>query len=100
MLSSYNKTAEEWSKIWKRALEDDAKLKDLAVKAGVENNPERAKQLNRCFELDFGIHVCKSKEEQDLAQYLFCMTDPEEINIAIQGRIAAAKAAGISINDL
>lgn len=34
---------------WKRALEREPKLKNLATKAGVENNYERAKELNGCF---------------------------------------------------
>ena len=51
-------------KVWKRLLEEDSKLKELA-------------------------------------QYLFCADfDGKKIRSAIEGRIAAARAAGISINDL
>lgn len=60
---------------WKRALERDPKLKNLATKAGVENNYERAKELNGCFAWNCGDNVVKSKEERELAEYMFCIED-------------------------
>lgn len=88
-------------KVWKRLLEEDSKLKELAIKAGVENNPQRAQELNGCFAINCGDGVVQSEAERDLAMYLFCADfDGEGIRSAIEGRIAAARAAGISINDL
>lgn len=87
---------------WKRALERDKKLKDLAIKAGVENNYERAKKLNGCFAWNGGLDVVKSKEESELAKYMFCIHD-EDVDIfqdTLEERILAARAAGIGINDL
>ena len=87
---------------WKRALERDPKLKNLATKAGVENNYERAKELNGCFAWNCGDNVVKSKEERELAEYMFCIEDKGTNNFqdALQERILAAHAAGIGINDL
>ena len=87
---------------WKRALERDKKLKDLAVKAGVENNFERAKELNGCFAWNCGQDVVKSKEESELAKYMFCIDDEgtDSLQDALQGRILAARTAGIGIDDL
>lgn len=88
-------------KVWKRLLEEDSKLKELAIKAGVENNPQRAQELNGCFEINCGDGVVQSEAERELAQYLFCADfDGEGMRSAIAGRIAAARAAGISVNDL
>ena len=95
MLHNFNE------KTWKQALEKDPKLKELAVKAGVENNVERAKELNGCFAWNCGHGVVKSEAEQDLAQYMFCIDDNDDgVKNSIQGRILAARAAGISLNDL
>lgn len=88
-------------KVWKRLLEDYPKLKELAIKAGVENNPQRAQELNACFAINCGDGVVQSEAEEELAMYLFCRDfDEKEMKIAIEGRIAAARAARISINDL
>ena len=88
-------------KVWKRLLEEDSKLRELAIKAGVENNPQRAQELNGCFAINCGDGVVKSEAESDLAMYLFCAGfDEERMRSSVLGRIAAAKAAGISINDL
>ncbi len=89
-------------KSWKRALERDKKLKELAKKAGIENNFERAKELNGCFALNCGDGVVNSEAERDLARYMFCRydEDSDSLNAALQGRILAARAAGIGINDL
>ncbi len=88
-------------KVWKRLLDEDSKLKELAIKAGVENNSQRAQELNGCFAINCGDGVVQSEAERDLAKYLFCADfDGERIRNAISGRIAAAKEAGISINDL
>lgn len=88
-------------KVWKRLLEQDSKLNDLAIKAGVENNSKRAQELNGCFAVNCGDGVIQSEAERELALYLFCTDfEGECINNAIQGRISAAKAAGIGINDL
>ena len=77
---------------WKMALERDEKLKDLAIKAGVENNYERAKKLNCCFTWNCGQDVVNSKEESDLAMYLFCIKDEDSDGLqeALQERILAA----------
>ena len=85
---------------WKRALEQNQKLRQLAVKAGVEDNFERAKELNGCFAWNCGDGVVKSEEERNLAQYLFILDDSDSYKDALKGRIAAARAAGIGINDL
>ena len=73
-----------------------------ATKAGVENNYERAKELNGCFAWNCGDNVVKSKEERELAEYMFCIEDKGTNNFqdALQERILAAHAAGIGINDL
>ena len=87
---------------WERTLERDKKLKDLAVKAGVANNYERAKELNGCFAFNGGDNVVKSEEERDLALYMFCIEDEDSDSVqdSVQGRILAARAAGIGIDDL
>lgn len=88
-------------KVWRRLLEEDSKLKELAIKAGVENNPQRAQELDGCFAVNCGDGVIKSEAERELAKYLFCSDfDEEGIRSAVSGRILAAKSAGISINDL
>ena len=88
-------------KDWKRLLEEDSELKELAIKAGVENNPQRAKELKDCFALNSGEGVVQSEAERELARYLFCTDfDMEKIKSAIAGRIIAARNAGISIDDL
>ena len=85
-------------KVWKRLLEEYPKLKELVIKAGVENNPQRAQELNDCFAINCGDGVVKSEAERELAKYLFCADfDGKGIKSAIEGRIAAARAAGISI---
>lgn len=87
---------------WKRAIERDAKLKELAIKAGVENNYERAKELNNCFAWNCGMNVVHSKEENELAIYMFCIEDEDSnsFQIALKSRIIAANKAGIGIDDL
>lgn len=88
-------------KVWKRLLEEDSKLKELAIKAGVENNFQRVQELNGCIATNCGDGVVQSEAERDLAEYLFFEDfDGEGMRSAIEGRIAAARAAGISINDL
>ena len=88
-------------KVWKRLLEQDPKLKELAIKAGVKNNPKRAEELKGCFALNGGRGVVKSEEERELAEYLFCADfDGSKLRAAINGRIIAARAAGISIDNL
>ncbi len=86
---------------WKRAVEKDKKLKELAIKAGVDNNYERAKKLNGCFAWNCGDGVVKSEEERELAMYLFCIEDEESNSLqsALQGRILAAREAGIGLDD-
>ena len=84
---------------WKRALERDPKLKELAIKAGVENNFERAEELNGCFAWNCGMDVVKSKEESELAKYMFCIHE-NGLKDVLQGRILAAREAGIGIEDL
>ena len=87
---------------WKCALERDSKLKELAIKAGVENNYQRAKELNGCFAFNGGRDVVKSEEEKKLAIYMFCIEDEGSPSLqkSLQGRILAAREAGIGIDDL
>lgn len=85
---------------WNRALENDPKLKDLATKAGIVNNYERAKELNGCFALNCGDDVVNSEAERELARYMFCVTDENSMQTSLQGRYLAARSAGIGINNL
>ena len=65
---------------WKMALEKDAKLSQLAVAAGIENNFKRAKELNGCIACDCGDGVIKNEAERKLAMYMFCTITKEEID--------------------
>ena len=90
-------------KVWKKLLETDSKARELAIKAGLENNPQRAEKLRRVInsiEYQNGRGIIKSDEERELAWYLCFCIDDIDFEGAIAGRIAAARAAGISINDL
>ena len=84
---------------WKRALERDSKLKELAIKAGCENNYERANELNGCYAWNCGDDVVKSEEERKLAKYMFLL-DSNSLGNALVGRILVAGEAGIGIDDL
>ena len=89
------------ARVWEKLLEEDSMLKELAIKAGVEKNPKRVKELLGCFGTNCGDGVVRSEAERDLAKYLFSMPfDEEAISEAIRGRIAAAVAAGIDLDDL
>lgn len=87
---------------WKPFLEEHPKLKELVVKAGLENNPERVKKLDGAFAIDCAEGVVKSKEERELAKHLYVhdYRHPHSLNDALRGRIIAAKEAGIGLNDL
>ena len=89
-------------KSWEQALKKDEKLRGLAIKAGVKNDYKRAKELNGCFALNCGDDVVRCEAERDLAKYLFCIEDDDSNSVqdSMQGRILAARAAGIGINDL
>ena len=82
---------------WKMALEKDAKLRELAVAAGIENNFKRAKELNGCIAQNCGDDVIKNEDERELAMYMFCNITKEEIKTSIQGRCIAAQSAGVDI---
>lgn len=92
---SHKLTAESW----KRALERDSELKELAIKAGLENNFERANELNGCYAWDCGDDVVKSEEERELAGYMYFVGFNSHENTVV-GRILAAREAGIGIDDL
>lgn len=85
---------------WKKAIQGDSKLKELATKAGVENNYQRVVELNGCFAFNFGRSVTKSNEERQLAMYMFCIDDSDSLKNTLQERMAVAQAAGIQMNDL
>ena len=73
----YNLTVDSW----KLALERDSKLKELAIKAGVENNYERVKELNGCFAWNCGDDVVKTEEERELAKYMFLIEEESPSNL-------------------
>ena len=87
---------------WKIFLEEHPKLKELVVKAGLENNPKRVKELDGAFAVNCGEEIVKSNEERELAKHLFVhdYRHPNGLNNALKGRIIAAKEAGIALNDL
>ena len=85
---------------WKRALDKDKKLKDLAMKACVVNNFKRAKELNGCFQWNCGEGVVKTKEEYELAKYMFCVLDSDVTQSISQERIQIAHSAGIETSNL
>ena len=87
-------------KVWRRLLEEDPELKELAIKAGVENNPQRAQELNYCYAINCGNGVVQSEAEKALARYLFCANFEENYKASIAGRILVTRATGISIDDL
>ena len=80
--------------VWNRLLEDDPKLRKLAIAAGVENNPERAQDLGWSLVWNCGEGVITNEAEDALATYLFCMSDPSAIRRSLSGRKIMAQAAG------
>lgn len=53
---------------WKRFLSEHPKLMELAIKAGVEDNPQRAYELSlNCREV-----IVKSEAEREFAIYMHC----------------------------
>ncbi len=81
--------------VWARLLEKDPTLKELAVKAGAENNPKRAKELMESFAFNGGYRVAKTDAEKNLALYLFCSDfEGTSLNDVYQGRLGAARRAG------
>ena len=81
--------------VWKRLLEEDSELKELAIKAGVEDNPKRAQELNGCYAWNCGSGVVKSEEERTLARYLFCCDfEGNGLRNTLIGRMIAAREAG------
>lgn len=59
-------------KAWKRILEQDSKLKHLAIDAGVENNPKMAKILREMFIMNCKRGITPSSPQEKLGKYLFC----------------------------
>ena len=89
------------ARVWEQLLVEDPELKELAIKAGVEKNPKRVKELLGCFGTNCGDGVVRSEAERDLAKYLFLMPfDEKSFGESVSARIAAAEAAGIDIDDL
>lgn len=86
------------AKFWEQVFISNPKIKELAIKAGIENNPKRLNELRGAFAFNFGRDVCKSEVERELSMYLFCCDLPGEDTIedAISGRITAAREAGES----
>jgi len=82
-------------KSWKQLMQEDKKLMQLAINAGVENNFKRISELNGCFSLNCGDDVVNSDAERELAMYLFCMTDNDALNSAYRTRHQVAHKAGI-----
>ncbi len=87
---------------WNPFLEGHPELKELVIKAGLENNPERVKELDGAFALNGGKDIVKSEAEAELALHLFAYDyrHPNSLDEALEGRIIAAKEAGIGIDDL
>ena len=85
---------------WERYLQEEPELKELAIKAGVENDFERAKELNGCIAVNFGKGVIQSEEERKLAKYMFCYVDADDFRSHLEQRCTMAKAAGIPLSDL
>jgi len=81
---------------WKTFLEEHPELKELVMKAGLESNPERVKELDGAFAWNFGRDIVKSKAEEELALHLFAhdYRHPNAINDALKGRIIAARMTG------
>ena len=57
---------------WKRFLSEHPKLRELAIKAGVEDNPQRAYELNSAYFLNCGEGIIKSEAEREFAIYMYC----------------------------
>lgn len=82
---------------WKDFLESHPELKKLVIKAGLENNPERVKELDGAFAWNFAREIVRSKAEEELALHLFAYDyrHPDSLNNILKARIAIAKEAGI-----
>lgn len=66
-------------KIWSRILEKRPELKKLAIEIGVENNPQKAKEIrDEYFKTNFGIDSNLSEKEQNLALRLNTVEFVEE----------------------
>lgn len=55
--------------IWNRILDKHPDLKELAIEVGVENNPEKAKELKTLFKHNFGFGKL-TETEKKLARHL------------------------------
>ena len=84
-------------KNWKDFLESHPELKELVIKAGLENNPERVKELDGAFAWNFAKDVVCSKAEEELALHLFAYNyrHPDSLKDALNARMLVAKEAGI-----
>ena len=86
---------------WKKLLESNPELKELAIKAGIENDFKRASELEGCVEWNGGKDIIKSEAEEEFAIYVtFGLSDEKETNEIFQQRVESARRAGISVNDL
>ena len=82
-------------KLWSQFLTENPKLKELAVKAGVENNVERAIELRNSIAINCGDGVCNSDEEREFAKYLYCHDfDTTRYSKLLIGRVIMASEAG------
>lgn len=84
-------------KNWKDFLESHYELKELVIKAGLENNPKRVQELDGAFAWNFAKDVASSKAEEELALHLFAhdYRHPNSLNDALKARMQVAKEAGI-----
>lgn len=60
-MSDYTIYSEE---IWKRILEKYPSIKELAIKLGIENNPERAKEISERYDHNFGFPNLNDDERE------------------------------------
>ena len=84
-------------KIWPRILEKRPELKELAIEIGVENNPQKAKEIrNEYFKTNFGIDSDLSEKEQKFALRLDMVEFAEQrfLNMVVsRGRFAHSVGA-------
>jgi len=58
-------------KNWAEFLEEHPKLRELVTKAGLENNPERVRELDGALPWSFCLGADKSDAEKELVIHLF-----------------------------
>ena len=84
-------------KIWERMLEKHSDVKALAVELGVENEPEKAREIrNEYFKTNLGINSTLSEAEKELALKLDTVEFLEERFLSMvvsRGRFAQSVGA-------